>query len=175
VAETVFYDEKNMQKKSFKTTWIWKNAKKFSKKRALISNHPQNRRISELFFHDSFLKLNSLQFYVKKITFWFTKICHVPKLIFKIKINRNFLLWLDLILNILLFSLSDINHLNKFVVKKNWIKTRIGVSTKIPHYINNFWWLNFSYFNFNFLFKYYDYFSYIICQFFLNMCILLSF
>ena len=139
---------KEYAEKSFKTIWIWKNAIKIKFSTILCK---------------------------KKSHFWFTKIFHVPKLIFKKKINRNFLLWLDFILNILLFSLSDINNLNKFVVKKNWIKTQIGVSTKIPHYINNFWWLNFSYFNFNFLFKYYDYFSYIICQFFLNMCILLSF
>ena len=66
MAETVFYGEKNMQKKVLKQHGFEKTQKKFSKKRALISNHPQNRGISELFFHDSFLKLNSLQFYVKK-------------------------------------------------------------------------------------------------------------
>ena len=58
-----------MTKKSFKTSWYLKNTKKnFFRKTGLPAKpeYPENRESSETIFPDSFLKLNSLQAYMKK-------------------------------------------------------------------------------------------------------------
>ena len=64
-----------MTKKSFETSFFEffeKNSKKnFLRKTGLPAKpkYPENRGISGTFFRVSFLKFNSLQIYVKKLTF----------------------------------------------------------------------------------------------------------
>ena len=81
LGRTVFYDKKKFWDIFF---WVfWKKLKKkiFPKNRAPgkteISREPRyffSAVISGTFFRVSFLKFNSLQIYVKKLTFW-TLLC----------------------------------------------------------------------------------------------------
>ena len=64
MAKTVFHD-----KKEFQNLMVFeKHEKKFFRKTGLPAKpeYPENRESSETIFPDSFLKLNSLQAYMKK-------------------------------------------------------------------------------------------------------------